>query len=66
MSFSNRIFFFADDAIPRWITSGVQLDGTTIAGGDKFGNIYTLRLPEHVERVCIPLLIGLLFLFPHL
>jgi len=47
----NQIFFFADDIVPRWLTSGVQLDGTTIAGGDKFGNFFTLRLPEQVERM---------------
>jgi len=47
----NLLYIFADDAVPRWITSGTQLDGTTICGGDKFGNLFVLRLPEAVEKI---------------
>eukprot|EP01124_Arcella_intermedia_P030027 TRINITY_DN6478_c0_g1_i1.p1 TRINITY_DN6478_c0_g1~~TRINITY_DN6478_c0_g1_i1.p1 ORF type:complete len:1199 (-),score=275.88 TRINITY_DN6478_c0_g1_i1:1875-5471(-) len=46
----NIIYIFADDFIPRWLTSGCLLDPTTIAAGDKFGNIFVLRLPDKVNQ----------------
>jgi splicing factor 3B subunit 3 len=42
---------FADDTTPRWITSVNALDFDTVAGSDKFGNVFVLRLPEKVTRV---------------
>jgi splicing factor 3B subunit 3 len=47
----NRFFIFADDTVPRWLTSGVLLDSTTICAGDKFGSIAVLRLPDHINRM---------------
>ncbi|TPX37863.1 hypothetical protein SeLEV6574_g07842 [Synchytrium endobioticum] len=41
----NRIVIFADDTLPRWISCSAQIDYDTIAGGDKFGNLFLLRLP---------------------
>jgi splicing factor 3B subunit 3 len=34
----------------RWITSIDVLDFDTIVGGDKFGNIFVLRLPDKVSQ----------------
>ncbi|KAL7746725.1 pre-mRNA-splicing factor rse1 [Sorochytrium milnesiophthora] len=45
----SRIVVFADDKLPRWVTCGVMLDFETIAGGDKFGNFFVLRLPGKVS-----------------
>jgi splicing factor 3B subunit 3 len=46
----NKLFILVDDVVPRWITTGIMLDPTTICGGDKFGNIFILRLPENVAQ----------------
>lgn len=45
----NQLIVFADDSIPRWITSTCVLDYDTIAGADKFGNITLIRLPQGVN-----------------
>ncbi|KAK3899096.1 Pre-mRNA-splicing factor rse1 [Staphylotrichum tortipilum] len=37
---------WADDTIPRWTTALTALDASTVAGGDKFGNLWVLRCPE--------------------
>lgn len=42
----NRIVIFADDTIPRFITASMMLDFNTCAGGDKFGNLFVVRLGE--------------------
>jgi splicing factor 3B subunit 3 len=39
------LYLFADDIIPRWLTSAVVLDYDTIAGVDKFENFFVCRLP---------------------
>jgi splicing factor 3B subunit 3 len=46
----NTLTIFADDTSPRWITASVQLDYDTMAGADKFGNIFVLRLPKDVSE----------------
>jgi splicing factor 3B subunit 3 len=46
----NTLTIFADDTTPRWITAAVQLDYDTMAGADKFGNIFVLRLPKEVTE----------------
>ena len=45
----NQLIIFADDSIPRWVTSTCILDYDTIAGADKFGNIAIIRLPQGVN-----------------
>jgi len=45
----NRLLIFADDSQPRWITSTVMVDYTTVAAGDKFGNIFVNRLDTKVS-----------------
>lgn len=44
----NRIALFADDIAPRWLAAGTFLDYDTIAGSDKFGNIFISRLPNEI------------------
>ncbi len=45
----NRLLIFADDLQPRWTTTTVMVDYTTIAVGDKFGNIFVNRLDLKVS-----------------
>jgi len=45
----NALVIFADDANSRFITSMCVLDYSTVAAVDKFGNVFTLRLPEHAN-----------------
>lgn len=42
----NALVVFADDTTPRHITSLAPLDADTVAGADKFGNVFVLRLPS--------------------
>ncbi|KAI8824396.1 CPSF A subunit region-domain-containing protein [Fimicolochytrium jonesii] len=48
--FDNRIVIFADDTTPRWITTTTMLDYDTVAGGDKFGNLFVARLPAETSE----------------
>lgn len=45
----NVLGIFADDSYPRYTTSVCHLDFNTVAGSDKFGNVYVLRLPENAN-----------------
>lgn len=40
---------FADNTTPRWVTSQAIIDYNTLAGGDKFGNIFLVRVPHDVQ-----------------
>ncbi|TIB68603.1 hypothetical protein E3P77_00973 [Wallemia ichthyophaga] len=40
----NRLLVFADDILPRWTTTATPVDYDTVAGGDKFGNIFVTRV----------------------
>eukprot|EP00981_Chlorochromonas_danica_P002905 scaffold591_cov174-Ochromonas_danica.AAC.6 len=42
----NVLSVFADDTLPRFITCMTVVDYNTVACGDKFGNVFILRLPE--------------------
>jgi hypothetical protein len=44
----NALVVFADDYSSRYLTSTVYVDYNTIAGADKFGNVFVLRLPKEV------------------
>lgn len=46
----NRIIPFADDVIARWTTCSTMVDYETVAGGDKFGNIWLLRCPQKASE----------------
>ncbi|CAI4217941.1 unnamed protein product [Parascedosporium putredinis] len=43
---ANRLIPFADDTISRWVTCTTMIDYESMAGGDKFGNLYILRCPS--------------------
>ncbi|CAI0443006.1 unnamed protein product [Linum tenue] len=45
----NQLYIFADDSVPRWLTASQHVDFDTMAGADKFGNIYFARLPQDVS-----------------
>jgi len=45
----NTFVLFADDVAPRWLTASAVLDANTVAGADKFGNIFVTRLPQEVS-----------------
>ncbi|XP_054165050.1 splicing factor 3B subunit 3-like isoform X2 [Oppia nitens] len=45
----NQLIVFADDSIPRWVTSMCVLDYDTLAGADKFGNVVVIRLPQGIN-----------------
>ncbi|XP_050153659.1 spliceosome-associated protein 130 A-like [Malus sylvestris] len=45
----NQLYIFADDCVPRWITASFHIDFDTMAGADKFGNFYFVRLPQDVS-----------------
>lgn len=45
----NQLYIFADDSYPRKLTASYHIDFDTMAGADKFGNIYFVRLPQDVS-----------------
>ncbi|TPX35307.1 hypothetical protein SmJEL517_g02334 [Synchytrium microbalum] len=64
----SRIIIFADDTTPRWLSCTTQVDYDTMAGGDKFGNFFIVRLPLEVSQEVDddPTGTKLLFEKPHL
>jgi len=52
-----KLYIFADEITPRWLTANIMLDYDTAAGVDKFGNIFIARLPaqvsDEIEEVCV-------------
>ena len=46
----NRLIPFTDDVIARWTTCTGMLDYETVAGGDKFGNLWMIRCPAKVSE----------------
>jgi splicing factor 3B subunit 3 len=47
---TRQLLVFADDTQTRWITATQMVDYETVACGDKFGNIFINRLPDHVSQ----------------
>ncbi|KAK8930677.1 DNA damage-binding protein 1b [Platanthera zijinensis] len=45
----NQLYIFADDSVPRCLTASHHVDFDTMAGADKLGNIYFVRLPQDVS-----------------
>ncbi|KAK0711179.1 Pre-mRNA-splicing factor rse-1 [Lasiosphaeris hirsuta] len=43
---SNKLIAFADDTVNRWTTCTAMVDYESVAGGDKFGNLWIMRCPE--------------------
>jgi splicing factor 3B subunit 3 len=46
----NKLIPFADDSIARWTTCMTMVDYETVAGGDKFGNLWLLRCPQKASE----------------
>ena len=46
----NKLIPFADDIISRWTTATTMVDYETVAGGDKFGNIWLVRCPPKASE----------------
>ena len=46
----NKLIPFADDVIARWTTCTTMVDYQTVAGGDKFGNLWLLRCPAKASE----------------
>ena len=46
----NRLIPFVDDVVPRWTTCTTMVDYETVAGGDKFGNLWLLRCPQKASE----------------
>lgn len=46
----NKLIPFADDVIARWTTCATMVDYETVAGGDKFGNLWLLRCPQKASE----------------
>ncbi|KOS18324.1 Pre-mRNA-splicing factor rse1 [Escovopsis weberi] len=47
---TNKLIPFADDTIARWTTCSTMIDYETVAGGDKFGNIFIVRCPPKASE----------------
>lgn len=45
----NQLVVFADDTIPRFVTSTCVLDYDTVAVADKFGSLALVRLPQDIS-----------------
>lgn len=48
--YENQLLIFADDTAPRWVTASCMLDYDSMAGGDKFGNVFICRLPQEIAQ----------------
>lgn len=44
-----QLLVLADSFAPRYLTTASVLDYNTVAGADKFGNLFVVRLPEDVS-----------------
>ncbi|CAD5206791.1 unnamed protein product [Bursaphelenchus okinawaensis] len=44
----NQLVVFADETLPRYVTSTCILDYDTVAIADKFGNVAIVRLPKEI------------------
>jgi splicing factor 3B subunit 3 len=47
---TNKLIPFADDSIARWTTCTTMVDYESVAGGDKFGNVWLLRCPQKASE----------------
>ncbi|EGU85809.1 hypothetical protein FOXB_03657 [Fusarium oxysporum f. sp. conglutinans Fo5176] len=47
---SNKLIPFVDDTIARWTTCTTMVDYESVAGGDKFGNMFIVRCPEKASE----------------
>ncbi|RDW71164.1 hypothetical protein BP6252_07727 [Coleophoma cylindrospora] len=46
----NKLIPFVDDTVARWTSCTTMVDYETVAGGDKFGNLWLLRCPSKASE----------------
>ncbi|KAH8815835.1 CPSF A subunit region-domain-containing protein [Xylogone sp. PMI_703] len=46
----NKLIPFVDDMVARWTTCITMVDYETVAGGDKFGNLWLVRCPPKASE----------------
>lgn len=46
----NKLIPFADDTVNRWTTCSTMVDYESVAGGDKFGNLFIVRCPARASE----------------
>lgn len=46
----NLLIPFVDDSLARWTTCATMVDYETVAGGDKFGNLWLVRCPQKISE----------------
>lgn len=46
-----KLICFANDTIPRWTTASTMVDYETVAGGDRFGNLWVVRCPSAASEL---------------
>lgn len=47
---SNKLIPFVDDTVARWTTCTAMVDYESVAGGDKFGNMFIVRSPAKASE----------------
>ncbi|QUC18639.1 uncharacterized protein UV8b_02880 [Ustilaginoidea virens] len=47
---TNKLIPFVDDTVARWTTCTTMVDYESVAGGDKFGNIFIVRCPQKASE----------------
>jgi splicing factor 3B subunit 3 len=47
---NNTLIPFCDDSVARWTTATSMMDYETVAGGDKFGNLWLVRCPPKISE----------------
>jgi splicing factor 3B subunit 3 len=46
----NKLIPFCNDTIARWTTCATMVDYESVAGGDKFGNLFIVRCPAQASE----------------
>lgn len=47
---NNKLYPIADDIVKRHVTTLKFIDADTVVGGDRFGNLWTLRIPADIDE----------------
>ncbi|KAF5707948.1 pre-mRNA-splicing factor rse-1 [Fusarium mundagurra] len=47
---SQKLIPFVDDTVARWTTCTAMIDSESVAGGDKFGNLWIVRCPDKASH----------------
>ncbi|KAI9166718.1 Pre-mRNA-splicing factor rse1 [Paramyrothecium foliicola] len=47
---TNKLIPFVDDTISRWTTCTAMVDYESVAGGDRFGNMFIVRSPQKASE----------------